>query len=1671
MPHNPLRQPGKPRLYRLLALALSATAMGATIAQNATELPTRGTRFWAGYLQNGFGAQSLKVHILSTTATSGMVSLPLGGWSTNFTVAANSVAVIDVPNSAENSGSGSVQNKGVLVQSQDSVNVFISSFQNFTYDHSQVLPEPSLGTVYRVDSYQGLPNFNNLHKSELLVLATQNGTQVRITPAVNTSSGQPAGVPFTVDLNAGQTYQLQGAQDFLDLTGTLIEATDQSGPCRPFAVSGGSMCATAPGGCMACDHIFEQLVPVNAWGTRYFTVPVNGVTSSTYRVLAHQDNTTVTIGGGAAILLNAGQTHAVSGTNSPVCIESDLPISAVQVLEGYSCAGNGDPSLILLSPVDRISRRASFHTPGSAQINQFSVSVVMETADVGQLTLDGVAVNQALFTPFSNCADRSHAKLPLAQGVHRLQAAGGFQAYMFGLGYGESYGASVHDIGAVSMPNDSSVCGGTPVQLNCPIILNNATWVAASDPNTVIGTGLTITATPNTNESYTVTGELPVSGCPRSFTFNVGLPVTPGTAVTANGASTILTCEYQPVQLGTDPPVDPDWFQFQWTPASTLNDASIPDPLAMPTSTTWYRVDVTSPSGCTGLTDSVLVQVVPGAIIELNTNITPSTVCLGNEAQLSSTLLRAIANDDLDAAPGTMWTAVQGGSTSNACGSLSGTALYFNGNGQRYAQTIGLNTIGGGRVRFHLKIANGSAPCDDADAGEHVVLEYSTNNGFNWNNIATYAENSYPVFTAIDATIPPAAQTANTMFRWRQAANSGAGQDNWGMDAVLIGRYDNSYASYAWSQAGTLDDPDSPAPLATPAASGWYVLSATDPVAGCVYTDSVHVQVDPAFSLSVTPDMTLCSITGTQLEAVPSSGSGITYAWTPNNGTLNNSAVADPVATPATTTTYAVTATTSSGCTATEQVTITVGQLFGLQVTSASDTLCQGQSTQLNAAITGGSGITYAWTGAGLNDNAIAAPTATPTQTTTYTCTATHTATGCQLTGSTTITVNTGYSANAGVDQTVCTALGVQLGVQHNVPNAAYSWTPAGNLNSGSIAAPTITNDVTATYSVTVSDPQGCSVSDQVTITRAFAGVPTTQNVATCSNTPPTLNAPATGTSYVWNTGATSSSIVPSASGPHTVTIANSQGCQVISTFNVTLHALPVVNLGADITLCGAPGQLLDAGNAGSNYLWNTSATTQTINVSTSGTYSVTVTNANNCSASDAVNIQFNAMPVDALQDVSTCASAPPVLNAGNPGSTYLWSTGAISQSITPGSGGTYSVQVTTAQNCTATFDAVVVLAPLVSVALGNDTTICQGQSITLDAGTSGSNYLWSTGATTQSINVLANGTYSVSVSNAACSASDAIEVTVVPGPTDVLANSTRCVGETVTLDAGNAGSNYLWSTGATNQSINVSSAAVYSVVITNGSGCSGTFDANVQFVPPPVVDLGMDTVLCEGRTLALDAGNMGSTYHWSNGSTERTITIGQAGTYSVNVNNGSCSRSDDITVLYNPSPVRMAVNEFHACLDDEPKYVVIDAGNPGSQFDWSTGESTQVVMASAYGWYYVHVTNNYDCTTQDSARVIEHCPATIFVPNTFTPNGDGVNDFFLPVGKSIASMRLMIFDRWGELLFETEQLDTGWDGTYQGEYVKNDMYVWRIEYKFFTDQDGAIGFRQEQSGGVQVLR
>lgn len=203
------------------------------------------------------------------------------------------------------------------------------------------------------------------------------------------------------------------------------------------------------------------------------------------------------------------------------------------------------------------------------------------------------------------------------------------------------------------------------------------------------------------------------------------------------------------------------------------------------------------------------------------------------------------------------------------------------------------------------------------------------------------------------------------------------------------------------------------------------------------------------------------------------------------------------------------------------------------------------------------------------------------------------------------------------------------------------------------------------------------------------------------------------------------------------------------------------------------------------------------------------------------------------------------------------------------------------------------------TVSLGNDTTICVNSTITLDAANVGASYLWSNAATTQTISVSAAGIYWVDVTNGACTTRDTIVVSISALPIVDLGNDTAfCPGATITLDAANAGATYLWSNAATTQSIDVTSAGIYSVAVTNSNGCVGHDTVEVDAFLAVVVDLGNDTTICSDPGLSLDVTITGGTYIWDDASTNPTRDITAAGTYFVTVTDANgCESTDTIDV------------------------------------------------------------------------------------------------------------------------------------------------------------------------------
>ncbi len=282
----------------------------------------------------------------------------------------------------------------------------------------------------------------------------------------------------------------------------------------------------------------------------------------------------------------------------------------------------------------------------------------------------------------------------------------------------------------------------------------------------------------------------------------------------------------------------------------------------------------------------------------------------------------------------------------------------------------------------------------------------------------------------------------------------------------------------------------------------------------------------------------------------------------------------------------------------------------------------------------------------------------------------------------------------------------------------------------------------------------------------------------------------------------------------------------------------PVVNLGADTARCGG-SITLNAGNTGARFLWNTGDTTQSITATISGAYWVRVTNSYGIAARDTIQVTINALPIVNLgPDIIRCGGSV-ILNAGNTGSSYLWSNGALTQSITATVSGTYSVRVTNANGCIGYDTVQVTINARPVVNLGNDTSFCTGSGLVLDAGNSGASYLWNNNTTNRTLTVSQAGIYTVRVTNAAgCIAADTIQVSLRPLPVitfsvpdTIYANDTP-----VPLTATPAGGQYTGA-GISNGQFNpaATGAGTYALQyrFTDAFGCSAAADGRIVVVAP----------------------------------------------------------------------------------------------------------------------------------------------------------------------------------------------------------------------------------------------
>ncbi|MES2558848.1 MAG: gliding motility-associated C-terminal domain-containing protein [Bacteroidota bacterium] len=220
-----------------------------------------------------------------------------------------------------------------------------------------------------------------------------------------------------------------------------------------------------------------------------------------------------------------------------------------------------------------------------------------------------------------------------------------------------------------------------------------------------------------------------------------------------------------------------------------------------------------------------------------------------------------------------------------------------------------------------------------------------------------------------------------------------------------------------------------------------------------------------------------------------------------------------------------------------------------------------------------------------------------------------------------------------------------------------------------------------------------------------------------------------------------------------------------------------------------------------------------------------------------------------------------------------------------------------------------------------------------------------------------------------------------------------------------------------------------------------------------PLVNLGNDTILCHGTAITLSGSTGADGYKWSTGDTTFTIVVKAAGMYAVEVRNGDCKSGDEVAIGYYPSLWTDLGDEYFICNDDK-ELVKLDAGEKFEQYKWTpTGDTTQWIIVGDVGDYFVVVKDFRGCNGNDGTQVKRRCPVSVHFPNIFTPNNDGLNDHYVPKGKDVVNFTMKIYNRWGQLVFETSDISKTWNGVVKGEAANAEVYVYTATYSGYFNK------------------
>ncbi|MEN9699718.1 MAG: hypothetical protein RLZZ301_916 [Bacteroidota bacterium] len=1220
-----------------------------------------------------------------------------------------------------------------------------------------------------------------------------------------------------------------------------------------------------------------------------------------------------------------------------------------------------------------------------------------------------------------------------------------------------------------------------------------------SNGTSVVGTAAALTVSSPGTYTVTVTG---ANGCTATATSIITQNISaPSAAINSAPNTTMLSCSNTAISLTASGGVSYAW-------ASGTTNLGTNATISVNTAAT-YTVTVTGANGCTATASTTITQNNQAPLVSIQS--VPSTVLTCSTSSITLTGSSSTGSGTAT------WL---NGVTSISTGPLSSTSSITITSPGTYILNI-LEANGCTGTSSVTITQNISAPTAGiTNNTSSTVLTCSQNTisltatggaSYSWSNGSTtvgtsanYSATAPGTYTVTVTGSNGCTATAASTLTQNTSAPSAGITNNTNATVLTctltsISLTATGGGTYSWSNGTTVLGTSANLTVTSP---GTYTVTVTNSTNGCTATSSVIVTQNnaaPSVNLSTAPTTTTLNCTNTSI-ALTATGGG-SYSWVSGSTNLGSQATIN-VTTPGA---YTVTVTGSNGCTASATSTITQNTTAPTAAINSSSTVLTCSTTAI--ALTASGGTAYSWSnGTSTIGNAAVLNVTSPG---TYTVTVTG-ANGCSATASTTISQNIAVPTATITNTTAATILTCSLTSisLSGGGGASYSWSN-GTTNVGSSANLNVT--APGTYTLTATGTNGCTDTEVITVTQNIAA-PTASitsfantTVLDCNVSIITLGYSTAGVvNATWSNGTSTitsnNNINVSTPGTYTLTVTAANGCTATASVTITSqsNANPTFTQIAPICTGGTFSLPTTSTNAISG-TWSPAP-----NFTSTTTYTFTPT-AGVCANTTTMTVTVHPYPVISAQNDTICNGSTGTLTTqvNLAGGSYVWSpiSGSLATfSASPSNTTSYNVIYTLA-GCADTATAQIVVNPVPTIQVQNS-TICAGQSGQLIANASLPNgvFSWANGSSndTLTLSPAASTTQNVTYTLNGCTSPIAAgTITVNPVPSISMNNQTICAGNPVTMlaTATPAGIYYWGPAGTQGIASNTftpaqdSTISVFNIL----NGCSSdTIQATVTVNPLPVSTFTASVSQgCVPLTVSLTADDQtNNSYSWqtsdlmSGTGAQVTLAFQNAGSFDVTLTStlNGCTSTSTIAGLVQVDNYPVAAFEPSSQLFTEPNQVISfwNYSSGAATYLWDFGDGSTATSEAPDHQFgsneegsliTLTAISTIGCT-DTASYFIDYDPGLVYyIPNTFTPDGDNYNQQFVPIftsGIDPYHYQLLIFDRWGEVVFESLNPTVGWDGTYgmNGIQCQTGTYTYQITIKL-----PAIDERKYIRGHVNLIR